>query len=393
MRRNRRRQPFRIRPASAPRPPGELSVEAAVYLYGRGEFDAAVERLNTRQLLVRQFTRALDKWIADGGPSDAARRRRVAAAFAIDAGWHVTRHPFNITSTNRDPWGHVVPSDIEKWTLISSWSQPIVALWAVEQLPAAAAPDAVDRTIALAAVGFAQDGHAWNRLEHAILPRVRKVLGDDPRLRLADVLSRTNSELGPLRLDSPASRIGALRDDQQLGGTEQDGSPRRSPLSSRCLSDPALAGEAALRIGYLELRRKQWREALARFEAARLKSTEPTLKAIADYFAGWVHEQQNQPDEAIVAYRRAHAITPLMRNLTTRLSALLFLRGERTEAYTLLDPAINARPAPTDLLFVFERADARFVPESLAAIRKAMQMKGSQFSVAVAVVAWTSSSN
>lgn len=139
------------------------------------------------------------------------------------------------------------------------------------------------------------------------------------------------------------------------------------------LADPALAGEAALRIGYLEMRRRQWRDALGRFEAARLASSEPTLKAIADYFAGWVQEQQEQPDEAIIAYRRAHAITPLMRNLTTRLSALLFLRGERTEAYALLDPAINAQPAPTDLLFVFERADARFVPESLVAIRKVLQ--------------------
>jgi len=134
-----------------------------------------------------------------------------------------------------------------------------------------------------------------------------------------------------------------------------------------------LSGEVELRIGYLELRRKQWRQAVARLDAARLKAAEPTLRAIADYFAGWAYEQQNQPDEAIVAYRRAHAITPLMRNLTTRLSALLFLRGERTEAYALLDPAVNARPAPTDLLFVFERADARFLPEWLAVIRKAIQ--------------------
>ena len=347
-------------------------MDAAVYLYGRGEFDNAVERLNTRGLFVRQFTRALDAWIAEGGPSLATRRRRVAAAFALDAAWHVTRHPFNTTSTNRDPWGHVVPSDIEKWSLISSWSQPIVAQWIVEQLPAAAAPDDVDRTIGLAAVGFAQDGHAWNRLEHAILPRVRRVLGDDARFRLADVLSRTNSELGPLRLDSSASRIGALRDDQQLGGTEGRIAKAITAFQP-LLADPALAGEAALRIGYLEMRRRQWRDALARFEAARLASSEPTLKAIADYFAGWVQEQQEQPDEAIIAYRRAHAITPLMRNLTTRLSALLFLRGERTEAYALLDPAINAQPAPTDLLFVFERADARFVPESLVAIRKVLQ--------------------
>jgi tetratricopeptide (TPR) repeat protein len=352
--------------------PGSLSAEAAVYLYGRGEFDAAVQRLDTRGLLVRQFTRTLEAWIADGGPSDGTRRRRVAAAFALDAGWHATRSPFNITSTNRDPWGHVVPADIEKWTLISAWSQPIVALWAVEQLPAAAAPDAVDKTMAFAAVGLAQDGHAWNRLEQVIVPRVRKVFGDDPRLRLSDVLSRTNSDLGPLRLDSSASRIGALRDDPQLGGSEGRIAKAIAAFQP-LLSEPALSGEVELRIGYLELRRKQWREAAVRFDSARLKATEPTLHAIADYFAGWAYEQQNRPDDAIVAYRRAHAITPLMRNLTTRLSALLFLRGDRADAYELLDPAINARPAPTDLLFVFERADARFVPEWLAAIRKAIQ--------------------
>lgn len=358
---------------STPQSPGELSVEAAVYLYGRGEFDAAVHRLNTRALLVRQFTRALDAWIADGGPSDLVRRRRVAAAFALDAGWHVTRGPFNTTNTNRDPWGHVVPSDIEKWTLISQWSQPIVALWAVEQLPAAAAPDAVDTAIGFAAVGLAQDGHAWNRLEHAIVPHFRKVLGDDSRLRLSDVLSRTNSDLGPLRNQpGPGSRGAVLRDEQQLGGTAGRIAKAIAAFQP-LLDDPAVAGEVELRIGYLELRRRQWRAALGRFDAARLKSTEPTLRAIADYFAGWVHEQQNQPDEAVVAYRRAHAITPLMRNLTMRLAALLFLGGERTEAYALLDRALNARPAPTDLIFVLERADARFVPESLAAIRKAIQ--------------------
>jgi tetratricopeptide (TPR) repeat protein len=191
-------------------------------------------------------------------------------------------------------------------------------------------------------------------------------------LRLADVLSRTNSDLGPLRIDSAAARIGALRDDEQLGGTEGRITKAITAFQP-LLGDPALAGEAALRIGYLELRRGKWREAVARLDAARLTSTEPTLKAIADYFAGWAYEQQKQPDEAIVAYRRAHAITPLMRNLTTRLSALLYLRGDRTEAYALLDPAINARPAPTDLLFVLERADARFVPEWLATIRKAIQ--------------------
>ena len=259
---------FQVRLVSEPPPPGDLSVEGAVYLYGRGEFDAAIERLKTQGLLVRQFTRALDKWIADGGPSLTARRRRVAAAFALDAGWHATQLiPFNVAGLNRDPWGHVAPSDPEKWRLDSYWSQPIVALWAVEQLPADRAPDAIDRMIALTAVGFAQDGHAWNRLEHAIVPHIRKVLGDDPRLRLSDVLSSTNSELGPLRFESGAARIGALRNDQQLGGTDRR-IARAITEFEPLLADKELAGEVELRIGYLEIRRKEWRAAMMRLEAA-----------------------------------------------------------------------------------------------------------------------------
>jgi tetratricopeptide (TPR) repeat protein len=142
---------------------------------------------------------------------------------------------------------------------------------------------------------------------------------------------------------------------------------------TRLLDDPDLAGEVELRIGYLELRRKQWAAALSRFEAGRLQSVDPVVRATADYFAGWVHEQLGQTQNAIVAYRRAHAITPLMRNLTTRLSALLFVRGDRHEAFELLDGAVHARPAPLDLMLEFERADARFVPAQLVSIRKALQ--------------------
>jgi hypothetical protein len=112
---------------------------------------------------------------------------------------------------------------------------------------------------------------------------------------------------------------------------------------------------------------------LMHFDAARSKSTEPTIRAAADYFAGWVFEQLDRADDAIARYRRALAITPTMRNLATRLAALLYLGNERTEAYSVLDLALNARPAPLDLMVVMERADARFVPEWLTSIREALK--------------------
>jgi hypothetical protein len=51
-----------------------------------------------------------------------------------------------------------------------------------------------------------------------------------------------------------------------------------------------------------------------------------------------------------------------VRNLSTSLAALLYLKNEREEAYQILDRALNAADPPDDLLYMLEHADARFVP-------------------------------
>jgi tetratricopeptide (TPR) repeat protein len=347
-----------------------VSVRDAAALYARGDFTAAVRDVDTHLLKVAPFTRALDGWIADADSGARHRRRLLAAAFAIDVNWAVTRTVLNWALGNGDPRNRTPPVAPERELLSGYYSQPLVAQWAVQQLPAAGGPDALERLLWLSAIGLAEDGHGWHRLLHEILPQARKRWPDEPRVRLAEVLARTNLQLPPLR---------GLPYRRDILRNEPAGSAVTRPIAAAIrtfaplLSDASLAGEVELRIGYLELRRKNWPAALTRFDAARLKASEPALHAAADYFAGWVHEQLDRPDDAIEAYRRALAITPTMRNLATRLSALLYLQNQRGDAYLILDRALNARPAPMDLVAVMERADARFVPEWLASVREALR--------------------
>ena len=347
-----------------------LSVQDAVALYARGDFERAVRELDTHQLKVGPFTRALEEWMSAGDPSAAPRRRTVAVAFALEAVWAATRTFWNERGLNQSGWKRITPDDSDRWNINTADAQGCVASWTVEYLPKTGPLQSLERTLWLAALGIAEDGRAWQRVHDDIVPHARKRLGADPRLRLAEVLARTNRDLGALRHGQFAfRRHDVLRVERVSAGDIPPAIRAFEPL----LADATLAGEVELRIGYLELRRNQWSAALTRFDAARAKTNEPVLRVAADYFAGWVYEQQERPDDAIAAYRRALAIAPTMRNLSTRLSALLYLRNERAEAYAILDRALNARPTPTDPLVMVERADARFVPDRLASVRKELQ--------------------
>lgn len=350
-------------------PPARLSVQDAVVHYARGDFERAVRDLDTERLYVAPFTRALDQWIAEGDQSADPRRRTVAVAFAIEAVWAATRTVWNERELNLDSWKRITPDDSERRLMTSADAQGRVVSWAVDNLPKTGPLQSLERTLWLAALGVAEDGRAWHRVHHDIVPHALERLPAEPRLRLADVLARTNRALGALRQGQFSNRRhDVLRHEPSSGGIA-DAITMFEPL----LADPALAGEVELRIGYLELRRDKWPSAIARFDAAREKTTEPALRVAADYFGGWVYEQQHRPDDAIVAYRRALAIAPETRNLSVRLSALLYLRNEREEAYRILDRGVNVRPVPVDPLVMLERADARFVRDWFASIRRALQ--------------------
>jgi hypothetical protein len=351
--------------APIPAPPDQLSIPVALELYQAGDWSRGLKAIDSRALTVDEFTSTLETWTRGTGAASQPRGRSLAAAFALDVVWTATRDTAHEDFVTLAPGG--------KYSLSDRRSLGAVAVWAARQMPSAGAVTVLERPLWLASIGIAQDGNASDALKRQILPLALARLPNEPRLRLADVVASADLDLGPLfpvtmrHLNFSVLRPEALpaRAAGHIAGAIRS--------LQGLLSEDAVAAEVELRIGYLELRRRRWPEAIARFTAVSEKTSDPILLATADYMAGWVHEQAGDLDRAIAAYRRALALTPTMRNLATHLSALLFLRDERAEAYSILDHALNARPIPVDLLTSLERGDSRFVEGWLATVRSELR--------------------
>jgi hypothetical protein len=361
--------------ATAPTPAqtADPIAAAAADRYARGDHDGAVAALRkSRSLKVAELTTGLEHWIAAAEPGQRDTRRRFAAVFALDIVWQSKVPTFGHARTNLDPHGRVRPREPERVTVGSLLALGYIPRWSAQQFPVTGPVDPLERSFWLAAIGIIEEGSAWHLLQSDVLPLARRRLPGEPRLVLADVLARTNRELGPLRLTPFPRRDDLLADDDFPSSVT-----RRIPAAIRTfetlLEVPALAGEAELRMGYLEIRRRKWAEALSRLDRARGRLTEPILLATTDYLAGWIHEGRKDPDTAIAAYRRAHALVPTMNNLSLRLAALLFLGNARTEGYEILDAAFKVAEPPRDLLITLERADARFVEDHLTAMRASLK--------------------
>jgi Flp pilus assembly protein TadD len=349
--------------ATAQRPAPDI--DAGLRTYASGDHSAAVASVTSGRVTVAALTGTLDRWIAAAPVENRPQRALVASAFALEAVWAVTRAwSSSRLSANLDPWGRSTPSEPERVGISSGLAPGYIGAWIMQQ--AVPRPSDASRHLHLAAIGVMEDGHSWHQLQET-LSAFRSALPDDPRVRLAAVLSDTNRALGTLRV-SAATRIDVMRD-EDLGSSVT----RRIPAAQRAFdalaSDPALGGEAQLRAAFLSLRLRNWKDAIARLERAREAQTEPVLKAAVDYFLGWTYARTKNDDAAIAAYRRALALTPAMRNLATELSALLYLRNEREEAYAILDRAFNDNAIPQDFMLIIERADARFVDGHLRAVR------------------------
>jgi tetratricopeptide (TPR) repeat protein len=347
------------------------SIGDALDQYNRGEFSAAVKSVNTSALTAGMLTSDAERWIAAGDAMSHAHRQMIAAAFAIDLVWAATRTTFNANADNRDRLKILVNYVWQNTLVWNELAECTVTVWARRAMPTSGPVASAEHAWWLASTGMLEDTHAWHELIGGQLGPARARVPGEPRWRLAEVLAHAGEDLGSLR-ETSSDRQDLLRD-EALASQITHRIPHVEQDLAALEADTSLAGEAELHIGYLELRLRQWDSALAHFDRARQLTTEPFLIETADYLSGWVYERMGRPADAVVAYRRVHAMSPRMRNVSTLLAAQLFLTNERAEAYTILNTALTAEPAPFDLLTMFERGGARFVPGYIASMREALR--------------------
>jgi hypothetical protein len=366
----------------------------ALDFYDRGDTWWAIRTLPIRDLTVGELTSQADRWIDAGRPGTTRRRTIVAAAFTLDLIWNTTRTGMSARAFPVDQTGRfAAASDRDLWESMSvalPWATFPVVAWGCDLLSSAGAPLPEERGWWLASVGMLEDTYAWSELVgvprdrdtsqwRSDSPTSREILEGHlthararfpgmPRWRLADAVARAGLDLAPF---NDLQRPDVLRDTPpaRAAGDVARAERRFEAL----LDDPSLVGEAELHLGYLELRRRQWSTALAHLSRAREATADTFLLAVDDYFAGWVHEQLGRPADAVAAYRRANALAPGMRNLSTLLAAQLFVIGDRAEAYSVLEAGFKAEQPNFDLLTIFDRGDAHLVAADLVLLRDAIR--------------------
>ena len=370
---------------------------------------------DTSDVAYVELTRAAPGWIAAAGAEAAARRRLVAATFALELAylrrgisWRA-RYPLIVWSCEllrRQPtklpaerWWHLasmaILEDAEDWRHVLGVAKvPMPPTISPRDMPFINQADREEFV----------DGH----LDH-----VAKALPGEPRLRLADVhyaeyLTFLPDLEGPLGIGGQQTSSGVLASLEDLLKNRARANATLLALNPREVKDllprvrriPEIAsryaalapeeplrGDAELRQGFLRLRQEEWDAALAHLEAVPQSTREAPLVALSHHFRGWIFEQTNRREAAIAAYREALAAVPRARSASLLLAAQLTQIGQLDEAYALMDAALKARPAPDRRLLTiaaphdapidpwlrYKRGDALLLTTFLERLREALR--------------------
>ena len=295
----------------------------ALDLYLAGQHDAAVSQLakgSRAERAARDLVDDADEWIAKAGTPDAIERRRLAAAalaleFAVarmEDEWYAIRPiiEWACTELRKGP-----PSDGElAWQRAS-----LAAIQGARDLQFARRPPITAKG---EDVPFAVDhvAHAAERFP------------TDPVIRFAQGFFAEAS----VPVEGRARQFDV--------DTAATSAARAIEAYTAAAADPALAAEAALAIGYINLRMKRLDQVMPALSKAA-EGGDDFVRYLAHLLRGRAIEQLGGKDEAAAAYRAALAVVPRAQSASMALAALLHVGDQTDQAVAVMSESFAARPA------------------------------------------------
>jgi tetratricopeptide (TPR) repeat protein len=355
--------------------------------YSAGNFDRVVAALEDTADLVdvlNQLKKTGPDWIA-AAPDEAARDRRrlTAATLALEAArageWRDWKIIQNVPALSRqrtlgdkenpNPRTDLTVggngfknADLLYWKAAPQLIEWACALWRRD-----VTPTETERAWQLAALAVAERSEDYEFLIGSPFDARGNTKDEYDHLRHASSRFNTESRLAlaqgialewrtwPERPRGSASRRAGFREAQQVFG--------------KLGTDPTVGAEALVRAGVLFTRVGASDDALKAFGRAETATRDPFLLFLAHYYRGQIAEKRHALADAEREYRLALTEVPNAQSASIALAALLFGRGARTEAASIVDASLSANLLAADPVRDYVHGDDRFWPQLIGRLR------------------------
>jgi hypothetical protein len=362
--------------------PTPLDIYGLLDQYARGDRDGAVKAVvNAGPPLARAWRAALvstgHAWV-HRTPEDLSRRILNAAAFALE---------FEAIRAEKGEWGVIGPDTCAGRCAIE---------WACTILRARGDADEAERLWHRATFALAGGVRDWTFLLtplSAPTPRTRQSghvlhvlsrLPDDPHARLTQAIAIASRHIIADEMDAP--RTGE-RSAPAMTMTVTIRSPVAAELIGNRLQLSAEYGrqqltglidhdvvgpEARMRLGYLYFRSNLYEPAITVEREAAEAAADPDLKYVSYFIAAQAAQALGALVDAEDLYGKALEARPGSQSASIALAALLFLRGEASDAYDAIERTRAERPHDDDPWRMFLYGSYPKLPELIAQLRKAL---------------------
>lgn len=228
-----------------------------------------------------------------------------------------------------------------------------------------------DRAWELAALSVLEGGIDSRTLADHVA-HAQTVFHDEPRLALARGIAEEQFNAPTEAIVRTESAAGLVRAREALVRAEGESfraSERAIARFQEAASVEAIAAEALLRAGHVQLLMSRYDAALASWSGVEQKTKEPALLFLLHLFRGIAYEGRARLDEARQSYKAALAISPRAHSATLRLAALAFRYGHDDDPGGLADALLKDDDPRRDPWWSYYAADWRFWYPRIGAVR------------------------